>query len=109
MQAYQIPPTNRNNVPDYQALAHAQAWANAKADARRYHPITATAPAPAWDALHAAWEAHMLKAGAQPTTKHYTAPDYPRVLLGQRSIADAQRQADEASGGLVWLAMNRGR
>ena len=43
---------------------------------------------------------------AAPVTKHY-ADDTGRVLLGQRSIADAQRQQEEAAGGLVAYLMAR--
>jgi chorismate mutase len=43
-----------------------------------------------------------------PTTKHY-ADETGRVLLGQRTIADAQRQVEDDAGGLVAYMMNRGR
>jgi hypothetical protein len=52
--------------------------------------------------LQAMWTEHMLRSGCQ----HYTAPDEPRVLLGQRAIADAQRAADGEN--LAYLVCHRG-
>ena len=69
---------------NYQDWMEAQAAQSFIDDQRRYAPVTA------------------------PVTKHY-ADETGRVLLGQRSIADAQYAADEAHGGLVAIMMNRGR
>ena len=38
------------------------------------------------------------------TDQYYRTPEQPDVLLGHQSTADAQRQADDAQGGLVALA-----
>ncbi len=52
------------------------------------------------------WECHMLRdAGCQPTT-HYV-DETGRVLLGEKTIADAQYADDERKGGLVSMALNR--
>ena len=72
------------SVESYESWMEQEARASYAADQRRFAPVTA------------------------PTTKHY-ADETGRVLLGQRSIADAQYAADEAAGGLVALLMNRGR
>lgn len=68
----------------YESWMEAQVTQSIIDDQRRYAPVTA------------------------PVTKHY-ADETGRVLLGERSIADAQYAADEAQGGLVALLMNRGR
>jgi hypothetical protein len=69
---------------DYTRAMDAQAAADHAADQRRFAPVTA------------------------PPTTHY-ADATGRVLLGERTIADAQYAADEAAGGLVALLMHRGR
>jgi hypothetical protein len=68
----------------YTRMMDDHAAADYIADQRRYAPVTASA------------------------TTHY-ADATGRVLLGERTIADAQRVADEAAGGLVALLLNRGR
>jgi hypothetical protein len=80
-----VPQTTASRYPDYHQMAEQDAIESTNADQRRFAPMTA------------------------PPTKHYTAPDYPRVLLGQRTIADAQRQVEDDAGGLVAFMMNRGR
>jgi hypothetical protein len=56
----------------------------------------------------ALWEAHMLQSGCQLAATHYTSVEPDAIVaLGNRSIADAQRDADDAAGGLVALACGR--
>ena len=62
----------------------------------------------------AAWQAALDYANDRqrhvpaPATAHY-ADATGTVLLGTKAVADAQHADDEAAGGLVWLACNRGR
>lgn len=51
------------------------------------------------------WERQLLAEGCQ---RVYYANDTGRVLLGNRNLADHQRTADDAAGGLVFLACHRG-
>ena len=80
-------------------------------------PQTATARKPRFESLEemTAWQAALDYANDMarhtppaPLAAHY-ADATGRTLLGHRETADAQHADDEAAGGLVWLAMNRGR
>jgi hypothetical protein len=53
------------------------------------------------------WEAQMLYEGCQRTRHYASRETNATVLLGKRTLADQQRTADEAKGGLVALACDR--
>jgi hypothetical protein len=97
MTSYTLPSTSASR------LAHAAAWADYANDHKRYPATPAPLADPDFASLCATWAAHLVRdAGAQPT-KHY-ADETGRVLLGQRDLADAQRDAD---GDLVALVCGR--